>query len=716
MLARLILASTLVASSAGAALPRLHDDQAVSPIIYGPSKGGGFVRSATDGLNFLIVAYSSDRVYATRISRTGDHLDSPSVVIARDTGVTNWNGVADVVYVGGQYVIAYSTKSSIATIRLSQDGRLLDFAPRIVSSTTALKLRLAWNGRNLLLLMDGARIRLLDRDGAPAASEQTLTPKLVYSDVASNGDGFLITGSAEQTWGIPVDRDGRIGGRFLLSDIGLETAVASNGSDYLVVGASTSGTVRIVVHRDGSQSAAKSLNIAFGWNPLAVWTGSEYVVAFTTVQFSPSSTQYETVVQGLDARGTWQYGSTFTNENSLLYSLQSNGSECLLLGIFLDEVHGFETGYLFQPRLQTTEKSAKAIGTINRVRGQSAAAIAGNGSSALLVWREDTDVLTGGAVYGVLIDAGGMLGQAFQIAADSYNDSQPAVASNGHDFLVLWESQSKSVLARRVTPEGTLLDAKPIFVGYAQYDTGIAAAWSGRTYIAVWTDIWDLYTATVSAAGVSHPPFPQATAIATYPWTEHPAIACGSGGCAALCISDPRFYGPPGVTTDTVSARLTTDGAVVGQQEVPEDPYGSVLMARGNDITLFYAGGAESYYDSVVRVASATNNWRRTFLELSDTYPVAVVDDGIYLVTAPRDQRPMLRWTRTSDSFPVGQTIDIDSIYPSALAVTSRALCVVNWIYDVNTASGHLYVRTFPRPDLPTPDLIPPTPHRRVVH
>ena len=146
-------------------------------------------------MNFLIVAYPSDRVYATRISRTGDHLDSPSVVIARDTGVTSSSGVADVVYVGGQYVIAYSTKSSIATIRLSQDGRLLDFAPRIVSSTTALKLRLAWNGRNLLLLMDGARIRLLDRDGAPAASERTLTPKLVYSDVASNGDGFLIAGS-----------------------------------------------------------------------------------------------------------------------------------------------------------------------------------------------------------------------------------------------------------------------------------------------------------------------------------------------------------------------------------------------------------------------------------------------------------------------------------------------------------------------------------------
>src|SRR5438132_142406 len=139
MRAYYVIAAMLLAGSARATLPLLRDDQAVSPVVYGPSRSNGPVRAATDGLNLAIVSSPRNTVFATRVSSAGEHLDAPSIVIDRDTGVFDprtggieGHGAVDVVFADGQYVIAYDTAKGVATARLSPSGRLLD-APRIVS-------------------------------------------------------------------------------------------------------------------------------------------------------------------------------------------------------------------------------------------------------------------------------------------------------------------------------------------------------------------------------------------------------------------------------------------------------------------------------------------------------------------------------------------------------------------------------------------------------
>src|SRR5262245_13648718 len=102
----LALAALLVASAAGAALPTLHSEQPVSPVVAGPASNGGFVRSATDGTNFLIADYRDETLFATHLSPAGEHLDSPSIVVARLTGLKSTDERMDVIYVGFQYVIA----------------------------------------------------------------------------------------------------------------------------------------------------------------------------------------------------------------------------------------------------------------------------------------------------------------------------------------------------------------------------------------------------------------------------------------------------------------------------------------------------------------------------------------------------------------------------------------------------------------------------------
>src|SRR6185436_6736281 len=168
-------------------------------------------------------------------------------------------------------------------------------------------------------------------------------------------------------------------------------------------------------------------------------------------------------------------------------------------------------------------------------------AIASNGVFSLVVWREATDINSGGAVFGALIDPSGAIGRAIEIAADSREASQPAVASNGRDFLVFWEGQSTDILARRVGVDGNLYDAAPILIGHATADATIAASWSGRAYVAVWTT-GSLLTpggvaalaSAVSSDGVALlPPSAPTSLKAPGGSADSPAIACDASGCTA---------------------------------------------------------------------------------------------------------------------------------------------------------------------------------------
>jgi hypothetical protein len=123
---------------------------------------------------------------------------------------------------------------------------------------------------------------------------------------------------------------------------------------------------------------------------------------------------------------------------------------------------------------------------------QEAPGVASNGSVYLLVWAQGWPTQE---VYAVRLSPSGVLldqGPLVLSAVNRYEDwaENPAVASNGTDFLVAWSRRWPGIEAIRVSAVGTVLDPAPLLVApdrigsdhtlaIASNDTDYLIAWSG---------------------------------------------------------------------------------------------------------------------------------------------------------------------------------------------------------------------------------------------
>src|SRR6185436_20113228 len=112
-------------------------------------------------------------------------------------------------------------------------------------------------------------------------------------------------------------------------------------------------------------------------------------------------------------------------------------------------------------------------GAIGRAR------IASNGPEHLEVWAEAGDIKA------VRLDSSGTLtvGTPFVVSSASGDQSEPAVAGNGSEFLVTWtdtRSGNADVFGARVDASGVVYDPNgiPIFVG-ADEQSAPSVAWDG---------------------------------------------------------------------------------------------------------------------------------------------------------------------------------------------------------------------------------------------
>lgn len=702
---RAFLAAMLIAGSALAGLPPLRSEQPVSPVTYRPSLyANGFSRAASDGTNFLNVAMTSGAIYATRITPAGEQLDSPSITIARIDGSVSYPGL-DVIYAGGQYVIAYTTPKSVVTATLTREGRPIVNMQNVVADKASadrayFNLKLAWNGRNLLLLMGSSRVRLLDVNGAPVAPEQTLPlVNPTGGDVASNGDGFLVAAGGKKAWCLNVDSEGRVGAPRVVSDMETHrTAVASDGRDYLVVTCvgPAPGAYRFIVRGD-SLSEAMPVSGLFGVIEAdALWTGSQYVVVFWL---------RGVVVQTFRSDGSLKDSSVFydyaTAPLNFVHDLKTNGTQCLIVGVFNDRYDPTSRGYIFDPDRHPTTQFSTMVGLINRAPDQRAPAVATNGSDALLVWTEETGLRDGEAIRGVRIAADGTLGAPFEIATGVFYRTPPAVASNGQDFLVAWQDQTTNdIYTRRVTGEGTLQHIRALRPGTGGNWTGslIAAAWSGRTYIVVWTGNGAVYSGASDGNAVTNAP----PAISSIDYPNQLAIACSVTSCIAASrasfIFDDSVY----------SRRFSPDGSPLNQHKTRLDGSSKyVLLPRDNDVLLLYPHSS----DLQVSAVSLATGMEAPFGGVTDSRPVAVVGNGVYLINTTPYPSVQVRWTRVQavTGLPIGPIVDVDAFGPyfeaySPLVITetSGAVCLVHAYID-DTGSSRLFVRTYARSGLPQP-------------
>src|SRR3954466_10851356 len=158
------------------ALSAIRTDQPLTPVVIGAAAARQrSARVATDGTNFFAVwrmyISSTDVVIGGgRLSPAGELLDRPSIFLA--TGSDLKLGEPDVVFVGGNFLVAYRSGGSVVTRRVTRDGTLLDHP--VVIGNSDMHAWLATNGKNVFLATVRNRFRLLAPDGTPLGPERDI--------------------------------------------------------------------------------------------------------------------------------------------------------------------------------------------------------------------------------------------------------------------------------------------------------------------------------------------------------------------------------------------------------------------------------------------------------------------------------------------------------------------------------------------------------------
>ncbi len=232
-------------------------------------------------------------------------------------------------------------------------------------------------------------------------------------------------------------------------------------------------------------------------------------------------------------------------------------------------------------RLEATGRVLDSLLIASAPGSQTQPAVAWNGSDFLVVW---TDFRNGPTadIYGARVSPAGVVldPQGLPLCTAAMNQSQPAVASDGAGWLVVWQDfragQGADIWGTRISGAGAVLDPAGIRLSQgAGSELNPAAAGGPGGYLVVWQDLrgalaYDIYGALVSPAGIPNPA--AGLAICTAPGDQlNPAVAA-SGGSFLVVWQDLRGDSSFDIYGSAVSA-----GGVVAS------PGGTVISAAARD-------------------------------------------------------------------------------------------------------------------------------------
>jgi hypothetical protein len=134
--------------------------------------------------------------------------------------------------------------------------------------------------------------------------------------------------------------------------------------------------------------------------------------------------------------------------------------------------------------------------------------VAFGGGKYLVVWSDENFW----DIYGTLVDIDGTVHPSFSIRTASGLQENPAVASDGENFLVVWEDfgthwPDANIYASRVSSTGQVLDPGGIEIAYDYYtEEHPSVTFDGRNYLVSWNKaVWEtgyLYTSRITPTGV----------------------------------------------------------------------------------------------------------------------------------------------------------------------------------------------------------------------
>jgi hypothetical protein len=189
--------------------------------------------------------------------------------------------------------------------------------------------------------------------------------------------------------------------------------------------------------------------------------------------------------------------------------------------------------------LVTTEGGVTNLGAISAANNnQSLPSIAFDGTNYLVVW-EDYRSGARSDLYGARVNKSGLVldanGYLIASGPDETNQSDPSIAFDGTNFLVVWEDTrdgGADIYGARVSTEGSVWDPGGLHIAQGAGDNhqhAPSVAFDGTDFLVVWTDYRnysDIYGARVKPNGIR--PDEGGFLISDYnakSWPEAPAVA-----------------------------------------------------------------------------------------------------------------------------------------------------------------------------------------------
>jgi hypothetical protein len=625
-----------------------HDGVLLDPsgILIASDVGlGGEPQVAWNNSHYLVVGARqgldssySHAIVATRITSTGTIVDPAGIVIRPGEmfGTQHFRPV--VASNGTDWLVAWSeTGRRVVAGRVSAGGEALDGAGTLIARTSNTP-SIASNGTDYFMSwvddntvsspIYGTRVSI---SGTPQTEGGILLRSASHGRaprVASNGLGYLVVWNEGDAFGQLVSDAGTpVGGTLTISaaaDSQENTAVASNGTDYLVAWEDrrVAGHLNIYGTRVGaSGTVVDPAGLLLGEdvypqrNVAVASNGSDYFLAWEGFRTSITDifgTRVSADGVALDVPNPLVSPGPSTQRTP---DVASNGTDFLVVWADFRSESSWD---VYATRLSAAGAilDPDGIAVSTRAAAQEHPVAASNGTDFLVAWSDYRDHPDGDLVGARIGAAGQVLDpDGFLIAnvPQGFNGfSGLAVASNGQDYLTVWNSLGENhIYAARVLADGAAPDPTGIPMGpQSGTQQGVAVASNGETYLVVWADLNVPTSAAIwgTRVGANGGVLDGSGLPITHPPQAHVEPAVASNGTDYLVVSRSFVSSDD---TNVYATRFAADGTILDAVpfEISTAAHGQSLPTVASDgVDYFVAWDDQRTFDDLVygsRVSSA---------------------------------------------------------------------------------------------------------------
>jgi hypothetical protein len=505
-------------------------------VVYVPAtKNQASAHIATDDTTAFVV-WNDTRaggwdIYGARIDENGNLLDPAGILI----GICDQNDpYPDVAFDGTNYLVVWhdaetSGQYDIYGMRVSKEGELLDPEPFIISDATGAQMspRVAFDGTNYLVVwydsrggsydIYGTRVdqngTVLNSAGIPIS---TAADYQYFPDVSFDGTNYMVVWQDQRSgeydiYGSRVDQDG-----IVLNSPGIPISTASDeqnrpsidfdGTNYLVVwddyrSGSEYDIYGTFLDTAGNVSSPSGIIISNAADnqqmPSVSFDGTNYLVAWH--DHRDGGGNYDIYGARVNTSGTVQdpSGIPIANIDAQQLTAVVISYSGQWLAVWRDNQNGGYTD-IYGSRISSSGTVTDGDGILisSSAQDQRNPAVASDGTNYLVVWEEARSGGFSPDIYGMLIDASGeqLNEDAIAISTSTGNQAYPAVAfDNDSIYLVVWQDDrsgsGNDIYGTRVSTSGNVLDPPGIAISTATGRQNFPSiAFDGTNFLVVWAD------------------------------------------------------------------------------------------------------------------------------------------------------------------------------------------------------------------------------------